>query len=264
VDSLWKTENGGVYWERVHWMVLVNDAGVVRPSNEYPTNNTVYWAETGALPAVDLIYTADAGITWSGRVSPIAIGDVAAPDATTVYVSLNAGGNVIKSVNAGWTWPPAVATGLVAINDLNVLGSHLLAGSTAGTVRSSADGNVTWAPVGALLGAGGNTWVDFDGDFENNSTIFATVAGGNVYRWVLGTSTLWTAIDTGGAAAGSGIAVADDSTLYQADPTAVAAGFGIGGVRRSLTPLNAMTPMAPFFRTAVPRLQAHRYPLVPR
>jgi len=244
MDSIWKTENGGVYWERCHWMNTILNNAIARPSKEYATNNTAYYAEIGA-GAVNLIYTADKGITWSGRVSPIAIGDVTAPDATTVYVSLTAGGNVVKSANAGWTWPPAVATGAAVINDINVHGSSLLVGSAAGTVHSSSDANVTWVPVGAAVGGGGNVWVAFSGDFDNNSTIFVTEAAGNVYRWVLGTSTLWTAIDTGGAAAGSGIVVAKDDTLYQADPTAAAA--GVGGVRRSLTPLNEMTPLAPFF-----------------
>ena len=224
-DSCWMTTDGGNHWERVHWMVTTNDSAIVRPSNEYPTNSTVYYAETGA-GAVNLIYSANAGVTWSGRVSPIAIGDVGAADATNVYVALNAGGSVVKSPNAGWTWPPQVATGAAVINDLTVVGSDLVVGSTAGTVRRSADANVTWAPVGATIGGGGNVWVDFDG-----TTIYAMEAAGGLFSFEPGVSIAWSSLDTT-AGAGSGISMADDSTLYGADPTAAAA--AAGGVRRSI------------------------------
>jgi len=244
MDSLWKTTDGGSHWDRVDWMATILDNGVVTLSNNYPTDNVAFWAETGA-GAVNILYSADDGVTWSGRISPIAIGNLAAPDASTIHVTQTAAGNVVTSPNAGWTWPPAVATGAAVINDIAVLGSDLLIGSTAGSVHHSANGGSTWGPVGPAIGGGAATWVDFDGAFASNSTIFATEAAGNVNRWVLGTDALWTPIDTGGAVASSGIAVADDGTLYQADPTAAAA--AVGGVRRSLDPLNPMTPLPPFF-----------------
>jgi len=244
MDSIWKTTDSGNHWDRVHWMNTARNNGIARLSNNYPTDNVAYFAEIGA-GAVNLLYSADDGITWSGRISPIAMGDVAAPNATTIHVSQTGAGNVITSPNAGWTWPPAVATGAAVINDLNVLGSDLLAGSAAGTVHHSADGGNTWGPVGAALGAAGNVWVDFAGDFATSNRIYATEAAGNVNRWVLGTDTMWTPIDTGGSAASSGIVVGDDNTLYQADPTAAAA--AAGGVRRSLDPMLPMTPVAPTF-----------------
>jgi len=234
VDSLWQSTNEGNAWERMDWMVTTNDSAIVRVSDEYSSNNTVYWAETVA--GVAIRYSGDAGQIWSARVSPAPAVDIAAPDATTFYVA--SGGNVIKSFNSGWTWLPASGTGVVAINDIEVSDSLVLVASTTGNIAQSTDGAGSFAPVGAPIGAGGASWVSVDAD---NDAILATEAAGNVYRW---DSPAWTPIDIGGSAASSGIVVADDGTVYQADPTAGAA------VRRSLNPLDPITPLPPVFESA--------------
>ena len=234
VDSLWQSTNEGNTWERVDWLATANDTAIVRLSDEYSSNNTVYWAETVA--GVTIRYSGDAGQIWSARVSPAAATDMAAPDATTFYVA--SGGNVIKSFNAGWTWLPASGTGVAAINDIEVSDDLVLVASTTGNIAQSTNGAGSFAPVGAPIGAGGLSWVSLDVDSD---TILATEAAGNVYRW---DDPAWTPIDIGGSAASAGIVVADDGTVYQADPAAGNA------VRRSLNPLDPMTPLPPVFESA--------------
>ncbi len=242
VDSLWRTTNGGSMWERIDWRVLAPNNGIVRPSQTYATSNVVYWGELGGTATR---YSANGGDGWSTRVAPVAVGDIVAPDATTLYVANFAAGNVVKSFNAGWTWLPPRGTGTGAVNDMAVLGSDVLIGGVGGRVSRSTDGGTSFTPVGPAIGGAGLTWVAFDAAFDTNSTILATEAAGNAYRWVLGTDVRWTPIDLAPSGVSVGMAVADDGTLYQADPTVVTA--LVGGIRRSLNPLAAMVPRPPTF-----------------
>ena len=247
VDSIWKTSNGGTTWMRVATFATANDHGIVRFSPAFATDQTVYFAETGA-GGVNLLLSNNAGATWLPRISPVAINDVLLEDANTIYVGNAVAPTVNKSVNGGWTWIPGAAVAPAAtVHSLAQAGNgDILAGCNNGLVLRSTTAGATFAPLlGGIGAAQGNVaFVVFDANYADNSTVYAAgdalfnAGGTGVWRYVIGTDIAWNNIDAGPPFAGAdaivGLVGASDGTLYAAtsEPSAVAA----GGVRRSLAP----------------------------
>jgi len=244
--SLWRSMDGGVIWTRLSEQNFATSGagvGVIALSQEFNTDGVMYFAEAGvgALGTVNLWYSADRGTTWANRTIAAATGVTAvamvATDATTLYVADAVGGNVAKSSNSGWVWSTLTtkATGSTGnLISIAAEGNTLVVGDNTGSVFRSTDANVSWAKVGPTIVAGNNTFVDFTGD-----TVYAMLAGtGDIYRFDIGVRTTWYAVDAT-PAAGSQLVLADDGTLYMADPSAVLN----ASIRRSIDPQKG--PLAP-------------------
>jgi len=257
--NLWRTQDAGAHWDRVltdnfaAGAFAVAGVGVVAISQEYATNGTVYLGDT---TTVNILYSNNHGDGWSPRTINAAIGvtvaDIVATDAGTVYVANNGGGQVARSLNSGWVWSGAnsVPTGSTGVlTSIAVDGTTVVAGDSLSTVWRSADGGATFARVGvAILAAANNTLVDVRGD-----QIYAQIVGtGNVYRWDFGTSIAWYLMTPGivalapALAAGAGVVISADNTLYAVDPTVV--GAGNTSVIRTIEPLFGPAAPAPFWQ----------------
>ena len=225
--SVWRTMNGGVYWERCFTQAFTTaGTGIITPSQEYASDSVVYVGDTGGTP---VWYSADAGNSWSARNVAaglgITIGQLAAPDASTVYAGDAASGNVAKSTNSGWTWPAAQMSnsGAGAVIDLEVDGSTVLVGGNTGTVRRSDDGGATYGLVASALTGGGNMYVAYNAADD----ILYTASNGLAAIYRSESSGSWIPLTIPVAVAGTyrivavnALVRADDGTVYLGDPTA--------------------------------------------
>jgi len=231
------TTNGATYWDRCFIETWTTPCGVIGLSDEFATDSTVY---VGDQTGNDIYYSANTGQSWSARTCRVTIQSIAATDATTVYAGEDAAGRVAKSTNSGWTWPTSLlkSTGNTApVYSLVAEESTLIAGGNGGTVRRSDDGGATWSKVATTLSGAGDVWVAYD---SGNDVVYAGDGGaatGQLYRSTAGgswvpltmpadTVNTWGGPDDVGVvaatAAGSGLALATDGTLYALDPTAYA------------------------------------------
>lgn len=241
--NVWRTQDAGAHWDRV---VAANFAtagvGVIAISQQYATNSTVYVGDT---TTVNLLYSNNNGGAWAARNINLAIGvtiaDMVSTDAGTVYVADAVGGQVARTFNSGWVWLGAntVATGSGGnLIDIDVAGTNVVVGDNAGTVWRSTNGGVTFARVGVAIVAGNNAFVTQRGDH-----VYAQMSvTGDIYAWDVGTSTAWYLM-TAVPAAGLGLVLSADNTMYAVDPTVVAN----NQIYRSIEP-EFRPPLAPFFQ----------------
>jgi hypothetical protein len=108
---------------------------------------------------------------------------------------------------------------------------HVLVGGTEGAASYSTDGGATFTSLPSLP-VGGNVQIAADTDYANNNTIYAGSSNGNVYRYVIGTSTVWEDINATITNV-SGLVVCSGA-LYAADATPG------GGVYLTYNPTAAM------------------------
>jgi len=243
-DSLWKTVNGGTSWVRVLNFVTTTGTGIVRLSPDYATDQTVYFAEQGAAAGdTSIRKSANGGSSWAAATSPVAIGDLVVESPTTIYIANGAAaGGVRKSANSGWTWltPSGGLPASALVSIAQAPNGDILVGTTANNVYRSTDAGVLFLIVGAVgvtATATADIVLAFDANYDTNSTVYAgdsTGGSAGVYRFVIGTDTVWSQIDGGMCLSPEAIAVASDGTLYAADSTIAAA--AAGGVVRSLSP----------------------------
>jgi hypothetical protein len=239
-ESVWRSMDGGLSWYRIRVFGpaagdTTNNTVILRLSPDYATDKTAYLAETGA-GAVNMNLTNDGGNTWTGRVSPIAIADIAVQDQYTVYVGDAAAAGCRATLNGGWTWGPpgTVSAAATTVNDIEVdVGTgHIMAGLANGAVAISTDSNRNWRPQGA--GPGGTAIVAFDTNYANNNIIYGADTTGvtaGVQRFNTSTPTVpWAVIDGGACVLPADILLAPDGTLYASDVTPS------GGMVRSVTP----------------------------
>jgi len=214
LESLWRSPVMATAgsWDRVRtspaeWGNAVGQT-IIRLNPGYGDFPVVYWADVGN---VNIQYSNDNGAIFVARNSlPAVIIDVAVEDEDTLYGAC-AGAVVYRSDSAAWNFAVGpVTTGIgPAINmiamaptyPLEPVPGHLLVGATGAGVAYSTNGAESFAPpIGTGLGASTNMQVVADTDYATNSTIYAAsgtaAAAAGIFRFVLGTSSLWTRIAT--------------------------------------------------------------------
>jgi len=240
IDSLWKRT--GSTWSRIATLTFANNSGIVRLSPGYATDSTLVLAEIGA-GALDFRLSNNAGSSFTARLSPVAINDLLVDGTSTLYVGNNGGGNVRKTVNAGWTWgAPMTLTNAGSVQSLAMApNGDILAGANVGLVyRLSAGGtafSILGAGIGAVIAAANVTEVCFDGNYDgvdNNYVYVAAAGNAGVARMNIGTDTAWALLDNAAVLLPVGLVTTPDGALYVADATAAAA--GAGGIYRTPTP----------------------------
>jgi len=239
-QMVFKTEDGGGTWIRVHFHLSTGTEGlsILKASPLYATDSTVYVAQDDTR----LWKSSDAGTRFIGLAAPAAVTALAVVDGST-YFTGHANSRIYKS--GQWNYGSAAdeIESIVVIDE-----DTLLVGNNDGDVylstNASATASVVYTRQGVAeeLGDAATIIAIPDPLYADNSTIYATTSANTIgiRRWVVGTSTTWSEIDgvnTSGAAManliGSGIAVADDGSLY------VAINVAAQGIRRSTAPTSA-------------------------
>jgi hypothetical protein len=232
VQHLFKTTDGGTSYIRVQQKLTTAALDAltnVEVSPNYATDSTLYVAENNTR----LWKSTDGGGRFIGLAAPAAITALAVVDGSTYFT-----GHAALVYKSGH-WNSGTVTGnavSIAVSPEFATDDTVAVGCSDGNVyvssNASATSGVTYTRQGAApsLGAAGNVIVAFDPAYATNSTIYggSAIAAQGVKRFVVGTSSAWTALDAGNACAG--LVVSADGTLYNANPAAAAS------VQRILNP----------------------------
>jgi hypothetical protein len=240
VDSLWKSTMGGTIWERIDVFITTNNTAIVRVSPEYGSDDTIYWAETGAAANRIRVSSDDGGFFLTKTVGWAAggINDMAVEDGTTLYVA--SGASVGKSADSASSWPSMGsafgAARYLAMHagtgDLFVSGDGIIYYVDTSTMTVSITGQITGEGVGTIQ------WLAFSDNYASDKTLYAAGAGAVGAMWKLtgvagvmpASSTQLTLVPV----PASGLEMSDEGVLYCADPAAWAP--AAGGVLRTVNP----------------------------
>jgi hypothetical protein len=216
--NLWR-QTAGV-WERI-WTLSGGVAAtyLVRADDANPAS---VWIGLRGVGARTMYKSADSGATWTQKNPNQDVADFVVQDYNTVYVAVNAGATarVIKTTNGGYAWSNPVITmpwlTLGTASSITLVGDNkLIVTGTLGEVAYSTDGATftNTASIGASAAVATATGL------AAGDIIYAARPGGIVARWVIGTSTAWSA---GGQVIGAGsVGIAlSNNVLYVLDSTA--------------------------------------------
>jgi hypothetical protein len=239
-------------WEKV----ATSPAGVdsVGVSANYATDTTVYIAD-GATGVVAKSSTSGGSFvaTAAAAIPLNANQRLVVPNSTTVHAQGTLG-RVASTVNSGVTWTSATAVTSGAITDLKASPAYatdttLLAGAilAAGSaVAISTDAGATWTVLGVAADttAATNVVVAFDSNYATTKMIYlGTNPTGDVYRWEVGTSTVWLDLNAGNIVSGASAVPTLAAQVSTISGLASVGGILYGsssvaafGVTRSLTP----------------------------
>ena len=240
-EGIWRsasTQTGiGEYWSRQLTMNTSSDRVILRLSPDYPTDYTIYAAETGGnLMAV----SHNRGNSWKRCIGPGAVVDIIVEDKDTLYAALS-DGYILKSTNSAFTWDDQVYSSLPQINMLAITGDGtILVGGKSGEVAYSTDGGTSFTRIDKTIGTG-NVQVTADANYPENGIIYAaTDASDNgIWRWTIGIATSWEQIDETMTELGTGQQVGGLTTTSKGTLYALrleSASSSSGGITRSLNP----------------------------
>ncbi|MBU2535770.1 MAG: hypothetical protein KKD83_06360, partial [Chloroflexi bacterium] len=127
--------------------------------------DTIY---VGKTAGTTLYYSSEGGDTkWFQRACRYNVQDLALESSDVLYAAVSADSKVSKSTNSGFTWASSKScdfAGAGNVNSIRSLGEDkLIAGSAAGYVSYSTDGNSSWTKISKQLGDAAATVVTASG-----------------------------------------------------------------------------------------------------
>ncbi|MDD4859539.1 MAG: hypothetical protein PHR56_04975 [Dehalococcoidales bacterium] len=268
--SLWRTLNGGLSWERIFSSNLtgVDSLSLIRISPQYGMTGKVVFLAGVSATSPAIWKSNDNGQSFNSNLAIDPVSRAAIP--VDVWVLVNdseffigsydgSKGLVYHTVNSGFTYEPGATAGSLVLRSIALspnyaAGGTILAGNSGGWVYSSNDRGNSFKPLPADAATApliGDTYVAFDAGFAQSRIIYASsnTADKGVYRFTIGTSSMWERID-GTLPAGARLkqlTVSSDGLLY------VANGKAGGGMERCLDPT---FPLNPGFETVTRGLAA--------
>jgi len=249
--SLWRTLTDGGRWQRVFTSDLpqVDTLSLVTLSPLYSGESGVVFlaGESGGDPA--MWKSGNGGQSFaSPKETPHDIDAWAAVgDTTIVFAGFDgADGLVYRTTSSGSRYSTPVEVGNQQLNSLALSPDYgndknILAGNTAGWVYWSDDNGGSFQPLppdATSAPLSDSVSVLFDPDFGDNSTVYAAseTLGAGIYRFVIGSDTVWESIDDPTDAVIKHLSASDDGILYAANSDADS------GMERSLDPTYGLGP----------------------
>jgi photosystem II stability/assembly factor-like uncharacterized protein len=257
--SLWRTDNGGISWERIFSSTLdgVDTLTLVNLPPQYNDyTRTVFIAgESNGNPSI--WESIDNGQSFQCRPTrdpgsgvPFPVDTWIIVNETTLFIGSYDGssGRIYKTINGGFFFFESAIAGSQPLNSLALSPDYatdgdILAGNTNGWVLWSDDGGESFQEVPTSTTSPpltGQISVAFDSDYTNNRVIYAAsdAPDGGVYRFVIGASTAWEQIyDSLPAGAGLNQVTLDGGALYAVNFNAN------GGLERCLSPSSLASPV---------------------
>jgi len=183
-ESIWQSFSDplGERWERVLTVDTESDAVMIKLSQEFDEDDTIYVVEhDGARIAL----TRDRGNSWDWqRNSPEPILDFVVVNEDTLYAAIP-GGMVMKSTNHARSWDDPVDAEVDEINMLSLAtDGTLFVGGRNGHVSYSLDGAETFVHVKEPVGTG-DVQLFADVGFDGAGWVFAAtdVSDEGLWRW---------------------------------------------------------------------------------
>ncbi len=238
--SLWQTATppDPYGWTRI--FCFTGLAGVLAINPNWDAAQEIYFAETPTL-ASRFYASVDGGGVFSAYTAPqigvaITNNGLTVEKSKTLYLGVAA--NVYSSVNGGQVWSAPIPASVAAVISLAAPGDGVVLVGGIGSCSYSTNGGasfipltITGLPATALL-------IMADEDYATNSTIYvgdsAAAAANNVYRFVIGTSTLWSGLANPSAQAVVGMSMTNGA-LYAMDQNSADRVLGPSGTVGTLT-----------------------------
>jgi hypothetical protein len=252
--SLWRSLNGGTSWERVYTSTLadVDQIDRVELPPQYDNDNQVVFIAGSSNGNPTIWKSTDNGQSFNHRTVPFPIDTWAVADDTTLFIGSYDGSNglVCRTTDSGQTYSEGEVVGSQSLSSIALSPNYnkdktILVGNKDGWVYWSEDNGASFKPLplhATSKPLSGTITVAFDPKYSTNNTIYAAsnTEGEGIYRFIIGKSDAWEAIDAPTAGMIGKIIVSAEGTLYAANFKAD------GGMERCLNPTY---PLEPTFET---------------
>jgi hypothetical protein len=253
--SLWRSLNGGVSWERVYTSALpdVDQIDRVELPPQYGGNSRVVFIAGSSNGNPAIWKSTDNGQSFTRQIAPSPIDTWAVVDDTTLFIGSYDGSNglVYRTTTSGSTYPEGIVAGNQSLNSIVLSPNYnedktILVGNKDGWVYWSEDNGASFRPLpphATSKPLSGNITVAFDPKYSTNNTVYAAsdTTDKGIYRFIIGKSNAWEAIDSPAGGMIGQIIVSAEGTLYATNFKAD------GGMERCLNPTY---PLGPTFETA--------------
>lgn len=252
--SLWRSLNDGAIWERVYTSALadVDQIDRVTLSPQYDNDNQVVFIAGSSNGKPATWKSTDNGQSFRRRTVPFPIDTWTVVDDITLFIGSYDGSNglVYLTTNSGLTYSDGAVVGSQSLNSIVLSPNYdedetILVGNKDGWVYWSEDNGASFKPLPPYATSkplSGTITVAFDPKYSTNDTVYAAsdTADKGIYRFTIGKSDAWEAIDSPTGGMIGQMIVSAEGTLYAANFKAD------GGMERCLNPTY---PLGPTFET---------------
>lgn len=248
--SLWRSLNDGDDWERVYSSALanVNRIDRVALSPNYDKDNPVVFLSGSSSGQAAVWKSADNGHSFKRKTSRFPIDCWAVIDDESLFIGSYDGssGRVYLTTNSGLSYSDGETAGSQPLNSIILSPNYdedktILVGNKDGWVYWSDDNGTSFEPLppdAALRPFSGAVTAAFDPGYSQNHTVYAAgdTEGESIYRFIIGKSHKWEAIDTPAEGLIGQILASSEGTLYANNFKAD------GGMERCLNPTYSLGP----------------------
>ena len=252
--SLWRSLNDGTDWERVYTSALayVEQIDRVKLPPQYDSDNQVVFLAGSSNGNLAIWKSTDNGQSFRRKIVRFPMDTWAVVDDTTLFIGSYDGSNglVYLTTNSGLTYSEGAVAGSQSLNSITLSPDYnedetILVGNKDGWVYWSEDNGASFEPLpphATSKPLSGTITVAFDPKYSANNTVYAAsdTEGEDIYRFIIGKSDAWEAIDSPTGGMIGQIIASAEGTLYAANFKAD------GGMERCLNPTY---PLGPTFET---------------
>jgi hypothetical protein len=249
-QSLWRSLNGGDDWERVYASALagVDEIDRVALSPKYGKDSQVVFL-TGLSNGQAAIWkSADNGQSFRRKTArfPIDCWAVVSDDSLFIGSYDGTSGRVYLTTNSGLSYSDGEVAGSQPLNSIVLSPGYdqdetVLIGNKDGRVYWSRDNGASFRSLpseAASSPLSGIVTVAFDPGYSDNNTVYAAgdTEGESIYRFIIGQSQRWEAIDSPAEGMLGQLIASGEGTLYASNFKAD------GGMERCLNPTYSLGP----------------------
>jgi len=248
--SLWRSLSDGDKWERVYSSALadVDEIDRVAFSPQYNKDSQVVFLSGFSNGKTALWKSADNGQSFKRKTSrfPIDCWAVAGDDSLFTGSYDGTSGRVYLTTNSGLSYSDGEVAGGQPLNSIVLSPRYdqdetILIGNKDGWVYWSQDNGSSFRSLpsdAALSPLSGAVTVAFDPGYGDNNTVYAAsdTEGESIYRFIIGKSDQWEAIDSPAEGMIGQLIASGEGTLYASNFKAD------GGIERCLNPTYSLGP----------------------
>jgi photosystem II stability/assembly factor-like uncharacterized protein len=248
--SLWRSLSGGDEWERVYSNALaeVDEIDRVALSPQYGKNGQVVFLTGSSNGKTAIWKSADNGQSFKRKITRFPIDCWAIVDDDSLFIGSHDGtsGRVYLTTNSGLSYSDGEIAGSQPLNSVVLSPSYdqdeaIIIGNKDGWVYWSGDNGASFEPLppdAALSPLSGTVTIAFDPGYSHNNTVYAAgdTEGESIYRFIIGKSQSWEAIDSPIEGLLGQLITSGEGTLYANNFKAD------GGIERCLNPTYSLGP----------------------